>query len=106
MSKHTPGPWTVFPKAKYGEWHVSVPVQGQGWRLGLFPDGIRTGSPEADARLIAAAPDLLAALRELMECSEYSGWSDADLARSIAGGDRYLPMVVTARAAIAKATQA
>jgi len=38
-------------------------VEGQGWRLGRFPDGIQTDSPEADAKLIAAAPDLLAVAR-------------------------------------------
>ncbi len=62
MSKHTPGPWTVFYKHKYDEWHVSVPTGGDtSMKLALFPFGIRTQNPGADARLIAAAPDGLAA---------------------------------------------
>lgn len=55
MSKHTPGPWTYFHKAKYSEHHVSLPSNG-GMRLALFPNGCPTENPEHDARLIAAAP--------------------------------------------------
>ena len=65
MSAHTPGPWTYFYKSKYDEWHVSVPLEGQTMRLGLFPDGCPSERPEADARLIAAAPDMLAALEQV-----------------------------------------
>jgi hypothetical protein len=64
MSAHTPGPWTCFYKHKYDEWHVSVPVSEGTMKLALFDDGVRSENPEADARLIAAAPDLLAALRD------------------------------------------
>lgn len=61
MSKHTPGPWTAFYKAKYDEWHVSVPMEGATMKLGLFHGGIPTATicREYDARLIAAAPELL-----------------------------------------------
>ena len=65
MSKatHTPGPWAAFYKHKYNEWHVSVPVSNSDMRLSIFPDGIPGDTPEeaeGNARLIAAAPDLLA----------------------------------------------
>jgi hypothetical protein len=63
MNKHTPGPWEVFYKAKYDEWHVSVPMSEGNMRWGLFDDGVRSENPEADARLIAAAPELLEALK-------------------------------------------
>lgn len=59
LKGHTPGPWEVFPKMKYNEWHVSVPIEGTLLRLGLFADGVPSNNPEADARLIGAAPDLL-----------------------------------------------
>lgn len=59
LKGHTPGPWKVFPKLKYNEWHVSVPMEGTQMRLGLFADGVPGNNPEADARLIGAAPDLL-----------------------------------------------
>jgi hypothetical protein len=65
MAEHTPGPWTAFYKHKYQEWHVSVPMQSGGMLLGLFPDGVPTENPEADAHLIAAAPELLAALEKI-----------------------------------------
>jgi len=66
---HTPGPWSVFYKHKYNEWHVSVPMaEGSMWAIA--PDGIQTDNPEGDARLIAAAPDMLAALKAAVELSD------------------------------------
>lgn len=55
----TPGPWSYFPKRKYNEHHVSVPLgDGSQMSLGLFPDGVPTAHPEADGQLIALAPEL------------------------------------------------
>ena len=51
----TPGPWTYFPKPKYNEHHVSIPMEGSGMRLALFDTGCQTERPEQDARFIAAA---------------------------------------------------
>jgi len=62
MSGHTPGPWACFYKHKYDEWHVSIPIADSTMKLALFDDGVRSENPEADARLIAAAPELLEAL--------------------------------------------
>jgi hypothetical protein len=62
-AKHTPAPWTAFYKPKYDEWHVSLPMSDSGMKLALAPDGIQSENREADAHLIAAAPDMLAALR-------------------------------------------
>ena len=70
MSKHTPGPWQV----------VGSNVYGNNLRA-LLPMNA------ADARLIAAAPDLLEALEDLL------GW------QTLAPDD----VVTAARAAIAKA---
>ncbi len=60
MNKHTPGPWKAEPFA--GGWNV-WPISSK------KPDGsaIAYDCTEADARLIAAAPDLLAALLALVE---------------------------------------
>lgn len=62
MAAHTPAPWTLQP-CSHG---------GQLLRRGAFTDGRMTHPqpslqivPDADAHLIAAAPDLLEALREL-----------------------------------------
>lgn len=62
-TSHTPGPWVAFYKHKYDEWHVSLPVEGSSMLLGIFPDGLRSENRAADARLIAAAPELLAELK-------------------------------------------
>ena len=52
MSEHTPGPWGVTAAMKTSAWGVCAP-SGQ-----IVKDIFQ----QADARLIAAAPDMLAAL--------------------------------------------
>jgi hypothetical protein len=64
---HTPGPWTCFYKPKYDEWHISLPIAGSSMKLALCADGIQSENREADAHLIAAAPDMLAALKRCEE---------------------------------------
>ena len=55
-TEHTPGPWHVTPSAEYaGSYEVSPAVDGEpDWRYRETED-----VAEANARLIAAAPDLL-----------------------------------------------
>lgn len=65
MSAHTHGPWvlhtspncwTVLQAGSSGRWHIAG---GTGWGIpGKWSEA------EANARLISAAPDLLAALRD------------------------------------------
>lgn len=74
---HTPGPWRV--EKKHGLWAVHA---NDGNREYLFQH-------EANARLIAAAPELLVALVALVECPDYRG--------------RKTHEMTAARAAIAKA---
>lgn len=77
---HTPGPWECFYKQKYDEWHVSVPLaEGSMMKWALFDDGVRSENPEADARLISAAPELLAALQEVVKISDrkHDAWDKA-----------------------------
>lgn len=79
---HTPGPWRAFFKPKYDEWHVGVPhPDGSAMRVALFEDGIPTRNA-ADARLIAAAPDLLAALERILagQAAEERGEDGGDWA--------------------------
>lgn len=82
---HTPGPWECFYKHKYDEWHVSVPLAEGLMKWALFDDGVRSENPEADARLIAAAPDLLAALQELRyACTDKAeSMADAAIAKAL-----------------------
>jgi hypothetical protein len=75
MSKHTPGPWEVHPLAPLAvhqpEYECWIPQS------------------KADARLIAAAPELLEALLLCVDALEDGHWQETKQA---------------ARAAIAKAT--
>ena len=91
MNKHTPGPWTI--------------ADGESRRVYLINHGrdavgetvyTETRNP-ADARLIAAAPDLLAALKGILR--EHDALQMAE-GRT---GDRW-PAATRARAAITKAT--
>lgn len=92
--KHTPGPWNVLPAeneqggfdidSEYG-YHIAETIGGLDYE------------EEANARLIAAAPDLLEALIRLLPMAEdgafqYGGKPDED------------EDIIYARAAIAKAT--
>lgn len=61
--KHTQGPWIVCKEAaKYNQWFVMTEKPVGGARGSMT---VCTAGGEANARLIAAAPDLLAAGREL-----------------------------------------
>ena len=81
---HTPGPWPTRESAT----HVTVTnASGDA----VFHDDKRIPGVMADARLIAAAPELLEALAEISLCSQNSMSSKEECGR-------------IARAAIAKAT--
>ncbi len=73
MSKHTPGPWAVFRRDGYSTYIHAINEGGEintfqvaschsATSRKYFPT---RGEAEANARLIAAAPDLLEALKEL-----------------------------------------
>lgn len=97
MNKHTPGPWRASPDQDARGWH--------GWRIdsdsralmawAAWPSEEERDSTEAEstARLIAAAPDLLAALLHVMP----------HVGTNYSGKQRY-DILEPARAAIAKAT--
>ena len=88
--KHTPGPWNFQPCDEYAD-SFEVLCE-EDYYVATTHDGVRGDSnADANARLIAAAPDLLEALIEL-----------ADTGAEAWGEDR--PCVRWAYAAIAKAT--
>jgi hypothetical protein len=84
MSKHTPGPWYIDPIKAHANGNRRIMAE-QCTPVAVVPDHL-----VADARLIAAAPDLLTALHEIAE------WTD----RYTTPGH---PISTVARAAIAKA---
>jgi hypothetical protein len=96
-TKHTPGPWMYEPKGRGHVWS-DCRDDGSGAVIAVMPE-TNHGTKEADARLIAAAPELLSALYALLD--DVSDLTDE--AREAFSGinDR---SVTLARAAIAKAT--
>ena len=89
---HTPGPWghERTPESSHWDWKVTMPRKGT-----QHPYiGIDTDCAEADARLIAAAPDLLAACIAYIEDRREAGCVMDSMA------------VMKMRGAIAKATGA
>lgn len=99
MSKHTPGPWTVnaYNEIESGAVRIcSVDIEETN-------AGLNGGEGQANARLIAAAPDLLEELRAVeqhlhayVEAIEEGGGSASKSSERLA----------SVRAAIAKATEA
>ena len=92
---HTPGPWTI------GKYHVNaydntIYDAKNGYKIAIvegYTHDLKEES-EANAHLIAAAPELLEALKGLI------GWHDCFPMKE---GEADLPVIATARAAIAKA---
>jgi len=66
---HTPAPWFAEPQGKRN-WIVKSDDYGTIVHRNCYPDENVDRSVEADARLIATAPDLLAALKETLEAIE------------------------------------
>lgn len=93
MAKHTPGPWTVT----FDEYGDEIWFGGAGKGIHVIDTGNDTadiflgGTSEAafaNARLVAAAPDLLAALKRLVEvgCCAGEGVIEAEEAIKKAEG--------------------
>lgn len=61
-AEHTPGPWKVIP-SPHGPRYACV-------QIGENPDYTTLELEPTDARLIAAAPDMLAALQAIREAIE------------------------------------
>lgn len=104
----TPGPWAAKK--------LSGSYAQPGWVV-LWPDTSKPGVhmrridwqgqfTEADAKLIAAAPELLEALRFLLGVQGADELSDVALEMKADEGDAYYAAVLRSRAAIAKATGA
>ena len=110
---HTPGPWTITRMTREPETILEMDESfiesSQGWANSGMA-GKRTvaivghwkdrPNPEADARLIAAAPELLEALENLVEIEARDNKGDPDYASTDTWREEALEI---ARAAIAKA---
>lgn len=104
-ASHTPGPWSQGSGASTGEGYaicagpcIVATVVGLGYPIGKG----RAPVSDANARLIAAAPDLLAALQEIAETIEVA--LDRGLFLSVDGKRPDVMALLDAKRAIAKAT--
>lgn len=97
MNQHTPGPWDW----RRGRLMHGDSVDDAGYPMPEIALESNYGTSEANARLIAAAPDLLAALEQIVailsddRCQVCKAWPGGDCAHDCEVG--------IARAAIAKA---
>ena len=94
--KHTPGPWVVCRGVVHQIPVASVAMDGLKLNVAHVA-GIRNGEALANARLIAAAPNLLEALQDVCARLLYRGVSTN-------AGHPDRTALEVARAAIAKAT--
>lgn len=104
MSKHTPGEWFIEKELPTEHPGIESNVFGKFFSVVIWGDsedtnddgGIRGRTPEeamANARLIAAAPDLLEALETLLKQAEKQGavgiyWDEAKSAIAKAKGEQ------------------
>lgn len=106
-TKHTPGPWRLSGPDDFNDYTIQPPnaelaiaavVNGAMWHMGG-----KSNEHEANARLIAAAPELLEALEKITHYAECQ-------IEAFKSGRPFLDMTAfrllcpKARAAIAKAT--
>jgi len=94
-TKHTPGPWTAkhTPESSNQEYVV---MAGPRWQIASVDFVGNSVTEKANARLIAAAPALLEALRALLDEAEQFAKAIPPYSSSEA--------IASARAAIKKAT--
>jgi hypothetical protein len=104
--QHTPGPWSLsdsFDRVERRVQHGDDPALVWGIASGInsaHPDYLPRSEQIANARLIASAPDLLAALEKALESIE----GQAELLRHCGAAYGIGATLAQARAAIAKAT--
>ena len=73
MREHTPGPWMSHVDNQSEYTHVITALIRPA-TSSIIADVVKHPNSEADARLIAAAPELLEQLKFLVESCEEAGW--------------------------------
>lgn len=107
-TQHTPGPWECFP-AKDSDGDVTISIRGHAEFIATMDTRSIDGGPyvlppsgEANARLIAAAPDLLEACELILFAAKEPGENPTG-ATYQSMQSALASIIFTARAAIAKA---
>jgi len=83
VSGHTPGPWFVASGNNYATEITATSKRGKKWVIARATAS-KTGQEEAkaNARLIAAAPELLAELKSMIAAARSAGWDNAEIANA------------------------
>lgn len=75
QATHTRGPWSIYDDGPGGSDVILAHINGANYDIAYISNDETEGRPEneraANARLIASAPDLLAALKDARERLEY-----------------------------------
>lgn len=105
LVKHTPGPW--FGQAGFSD-DVEITAESREGMVAICSMELgftgRIGvEQEANARLIAAAPDLLEALEQLLGNAEIARFHLKDTEEGMIVGSTLFDTIQQARAAIARA---
>jgi len=101
-TKHTPGPW-IYPPVKFKGQHHHFEISSSHedfdtyWIAKIQKVKTEQYSSEANAKLIAAAPELLDALQEFLDINDSKDTFDTKV-------DRMIKAVNSAQDAIKKAT--
>jgi hypothetical protein len=97
MSEHTPGPWIELPDFATGNDSITIVSKKANRYVALagFQDECQH---KANARLIAAAPEMFEALQRITDCYGVGYKNADDLARALSS------YMTDARALLAKAT--
>ena len=90
-AQHTPGPWDSYPDP---DTECSTLIEGRDGEIATVWNTCENDDCAANARLIAAAPDLLAALIDVHAKLDSLNWTTPEINQ----------ILEAARAAIAKAT--
>jgi hypothetical protein len=97
MSEHTKGPWEISKIGNnYDQYVVYAEADTRGANI------VNTVEGEANARLIAAAPDLLEACKKLLTASQILDGSELPTAKDI---QYFLDCCEETQSAISKAEQ-
>ena len=86
MSKHTVGPWKASEGLPSDVWHIDMPERSFSVVVSRADSDydMPVSEVQANARLIAAAPELLAALEDVVESAQAN--CSGSLANAITAG--------------------